>query len=471
MAFGFRTKKKTFADVIFTGGHVYTGDEDAPFAEAVAVRDGKILAVGDSEAIDELACSVTTTCDLAGRYLYPGFIDAHSVFIRELFKDKYLELDPVWDLDTVMEEVEDYAGCEDDLVFGWGFNYRILDDYDTAEDRRALLDEISTEQSIALLANDGFTLWLNTPAMEILEQVREDEDAEQITVNQALHILLDYDEEDIAEEMAALSLELAEKGYTSVFDSYSSQFFNSVFEHAYFTALGDSMPLRQRFMGSLTVNRMLMPQQVSNILLAENSKCVELGGMLNYDTLKLEISQNENLSYFTENSLTEILTSAVDRGFNVNIDALDEESTEIAYRVLDSFRDKGAKSAAFTVCSDYDISDEVRAELSAPESIMKTWATPLVPSTVISHCDSQADALYELTEKAAAITGTADRLGALEPGYDADFAVFDEDILTKPLGSFRGLSASMTVLGGEIVYDRENEELAEMYDIMMNQRI
>ena len=216
MAFGFRTKKKNSADVIFINGNIYTGGDDAPFVGAVAVKDEKILAVGDCEDIEELSSSDTVVHDLEGKYVYPGFIDAHSVFLRELFKDRYLELDPVWDLETVLDEVRDRAEDGDDTVFAWGFNYHILDDYDTGEDRRALLDEISTEQTIVLLASDGFTLWLNTAAMNIIEQVKEDEEADQVTVNQALHILLDYDEEDIAGDMSALSLELAEKGFLKI---------------------------------------------------------------------------------------------------------------------------------------------------------------------------------------------------------------------------------------------------------------
>lgn len=471
MAFGFRTKKKNSADVIFTNGNIYTGDDDAPFVGAVAVKDEKILAVGDCGDIEELSSSDTVVHNLEGRYVYPGFIDAHSVFLRELFKDRYLELDPVWDLETVLDEVRDRAEDGDDTVFAWGFNYHILDDYDMGEDRRALLDEISTEQTIVLLASDGFTIWLNTAAMDIINQVKEDEEADSVTVNQALHILLDYDEEDIAGDMSALSLELAEKGFTSIFDSYSLPFFNSVFHHAYFTALGDSDPLRQRFMGSLTINRKIMPQLVSTLLLGDQAKCVELGDMMSYDTLKVEIGHDEKLSYFSEEDLAEVLAPSVERGFNVNIDALDEESVIKSYQVLDAFRDKGAKGNTFVIASDFNLPDEVRAELTSAETIIETWATPLVPSTVVSHCDTAEEALAQLTTEAAAVTGKAGCLGAVEPGCYADFAVFDHNLLEKGLGAFRNPSAAMTVIGGEIVYDRENEELAEMYDVMLGQRV
>ena len=51
MAFGFRTRKKNSADVIFTNGKVYTGSDGEDFVSAVAVKDGRVMVLGDSEAI------------------------------------------------------------------------------------------------------------------------------------------------------------------------------------------------------------------------------------------------------------------------------------------------------------------------------------------------------------------------------------------------------------------------------------
>ena len=68
------------ADVIYTGGDVVTMNQRQPVAEAVAVRGGKVLAVGSRVAVMTHRGAGTKVVNLAGRTLVPGFIDPHSHF-------------------------------------------------------------------------------------------------------------------------------------------------------------------------------------------------------------------------------------------------------------------------------------------------------------------------------------------------------------------------------------------------------
>ena len=66
------------AAVIYTGGTIVTVDDAQPTAGAIAVKDGKILAVGDPDEILKLKGAATQVVDLGGKTLLPGFIDAHG---------------------------------------------------------------------------------------------------------------------------------------------------------------------------------------------------------------------------------------------------------------------------------------------------------------------------------------------------------------------------------------------------------
>jgi len=71
------------ADIVFTGGDVYTVNPGQPWAEAVAVRGNQIAAVfGDSQAAEPYIGADTRVIDLDGRMLLPGFIDGHVHFDR-----------------------------------------------------------------------------------------------------------------------------------------------------------------------------------------------------------------------------------------------------------------------------------------------------------------------------------------------------------------------------------------------------
>ena len=78
-------KPEMAADTIYTGGDIVTVNDAKPSAEAIAVRDGKIVAVGARAGIEKThKGKATTVVDLAGKTLLPGFIDPHSHYFSSL---------------------------------------------------------------------------------------------------------------------------------------------------------------------------------------------------------------------------------------------------------------------------------------------------------------------------------------------------------------------------------------------------
>jgi predicted amidohydrolase YtcJ len=65
------------ADLIFRNGRVYTANDRAPRAEAVAVKGSRIVFVGSNSAANRFTGPATRVIDLKGGFLYPGFTDAH----------------------------------------------------------------------------------------------------------------------------------------------------------------------------------------------------------------------------------------------------------------------------------------------------------------------------------------------------------------------------------------------------------
>ncbi len=69
------------ADRILVNGRILTVDAQDRVAEAIAIRDGRILAVGTTAEIERLAGPATERIDLGGRAATPGLIDAHVAFL------------------------------------------------------------------------------------------------------------------------------------------------------------------------------------------------------------------------------------------------------------------------------------------------------------------------------------------------------------------------------------------------------
>ena len=72
------------ANLVYLGGDIVTVDPSRPRATALAVRDGRIVAVGDDDDVAPYRGPDTTVVDLAGRTVVPGFLDGHSHFINAL---------------------------------------------------------------------------------------------------------------------------------------------------------------------------------------------------------------------------------------------------------------------------------------------------------------------------------------------------------------------------------------------------
>jgi predicted amidohydrolase YtcJ len=81
-----------YADLVFTGGRVWTVDAALPEAEAVAVRGDTIMAVGKDAAVRSLIGPRTTVVPLHGRLMLPGFIDDHTHFLSGGFQLQSIDL-------------------------------------------------------------------------------------------------------------------------------------------------------------------------------------------------------------------------------------------------------------------------------------------------------------------------------------------------------------------------------------------
>ncbi len=80
------------ADIVFTNGRIWTANQEKPWAEAVAVRGDRIIAVGTNADLKSLADESEKVVDLGGKLMVPGFIDNHTHFIGGGFQLQSVDL-------------------------------------------------------------------------------------------------------------------------------------------------------------------------------------------------------------------------------------------------------------------------------------------------------------------------------------------------------------------------------------------
>lgn len=126
-----------YADKIFRNGDIVTVAESMPNAEALAVKDGRILAVGSEADVSAHAGPSTEVVDLQGRTLVPGFVDGHSHFMNALQIVTWANVSapPVGPVRTIPDLVQAVkAHCErwkpapGEWILGYGYDGNNLDE-------------------------------------------------------------------------------------------------------------------------------------------------------------------------------------------------------------------------------------------------------------------------------------------------------------------------------------------------------
>jgi len=154
------------ADLVLFDGAVYTLDAARSWASAVAVRDGRVVYVGDDGGARALAGPGTSVVDLDGKMLLPGFVDAHVHPISGGLELLQCDLHDQRSVEALLAVVRKCADARpaDPWILGGGWELPLFPDGNP--DRR-LLDAIVADRPVALSASDGHSLWVNSKALAL----------------------------------------------------------------------------------------------------------------------------------------------------------------------------------------------------------------------------------------------------------------------------------------------------------------
>ena len=164
------------ADAVYFGGPIYTGVAASPVVEAVAVKEGRIIAAGAKAGIDASIGPDTDIIDLKGAALYPGFVDSHAHLLGIGMRELTLNLEGV----ASVEELVDIAASAaqeaeaDAVIYGRGWI-----ETGWPEGRfpsRQDLDQASALIPIVFERADGHALVANSAAISKAGVTRETKD-------------------------------------------------------------------------------------------------------------------------------------------------------------------------------------------------------------------------------------------------------------------------------------------------------
>ena len=169
------------ADMVISNGIIYTMDDFNPLAEAVAIRDGKIIAVGSEYAVGSYIGSETKVLDLNGKTMVPGLIEGHGHFMGMGYAKMRLDLSTVNNYDELVDMVADAVieAEPGEWILGRGWHQSkwdpepvpLVKGFQTHEK----LSTVSPDNPVWLTHASGHAAFGNAKAMEIAGVTAETE--------------------------------------------------------------------------------------------------------------------------------------------------------------------------------------------------------------------------------------------------------------------------------------------------------
>lgn len=155
------------ADLILAGAKIYTSNGQQPWAEAVAIKNGRFIYVGDSEGASKYLSSDTQSVDLSGRLVIPGLIDAHAHpgYIDVELYGAISEDNEEQMLAAVKKYAEEHPGEEWLRLCCWPVDKYIAGN--KGPDKKKL-DAVVPDRPVWFVSNWWHSGWLNSKALEVL---------------------------------------------------------------------------------------------------------------------------------------------------------------------------------------------------------------------------------------------------------------------------------------------------------------
>ncbi|MGA8648683.1 MAG: amidohydrolase [Candidatus Sulfotelmatobacter sp.] len=462
---------KPKADAIYFHANIYTGvASNSPFSstlreEAIAVRGDRIQAVGKNLDIMKLKGPDTEVVDLGGRFVMPGFNDAHVHLAEGGLQKLTIDLTGVKTLEELRERVK--ARVEkakpDEWIVGGGWD-ETLWPIPTLPSRWDI-DEVSDGHPVILARVDGHLALANTRALQLANITLASRDPEGGKIDrdangQPTGILRDTAQQPVRAAIPQLTHEarregievaladLAENGVTSAQD-YSPewenfQIYEELEKEGKLTArISEWLPFDD-VIDELKVKRGFHPQ--SDLMLHSGMLKAFMDGSLGGHTAALmepyaDDPKNSGLPRYEQAKLNEMAKERVLAGFQLGFHAIGDEGVQMA---LDAFaeaekaaREQKVKSPNGT--SDFRLRIE-HAQVTTPAQIARFKELKVIASVQPSQL---------LTD----MRWAQDRLGAKRAANSYAWAsflnkgvtlAFGTDYPVEPLSPFRGLYAAVT---------------------------
>ena len=163
------------ADLILINGNIHTMNENKDSVQALAIKNGKIVALGKNQDIMNLNTENTKVIDLEGKQVLPGFTDAHIHPVSGGLAFLECGLVDLKSPKSILDSLKIYASLHPEKKWIRGENLWLAA-FTNGSPLKTTLDSIIPDRPVYITSMDGHNAWVNSKALQIANITKETPD-------------------------------------------------------------------------------------------------------------------------------------------------------------------------------------------------------------------------------------------------------------------------------------------------------
>lgn len=363
------------ANTVFTHGKIYTVNNKQLWAEAVAIKAGEIIFVGDNQSIKQYIGKDSQVFNLNGKMMMPGIHDVHIHPLESGSDATHFSLnEDETDVERYQSDIVDAATENPDANWLIGYGHRIESLLAAERSPREILDDAVPDRPVIIMEQTSHSMWLNSKALALANisgqssdpvggVISRDEHGQPdgILYDNAGNLVMDIamlaQQDAAARDYSALveytMPELNKQGITSISDArtYWQRDHLSTWQKA---ERNDRLTLRvslglwayPQANDELQINQLISLYQANPMsLLKINQVKFYMDGILinttaamhePYQVNWLDLYQNKGLNYFSQQRLQKYIKALEPTGFDFNIHAIGDRGISEALNAIET---------------------------------------------------------------------------------------------------------------------------------------
>ncbi|MCG7549569.1 amidohydrolase [Pseudoalteromonas sp. Of7M-16] len=159
--------EQTHSTMVFINGRIYTVNEKAPWAQAIAITDNKIVFVGTSDQAQQYIGDNTQVIDLKGKMVMPGFHDVHMHPLESGSDATQFTIPEATSAQTYINLVAEAAFQNPNAEWLIGYGHAIGTLLEMEDNPIAVLDEAVPNRPVIIMEQTSHSMWVNSKALEL----------------------------------------------------------------------------------------------------------------------------------------------------------------------------------------------------------------------------------------------------------------------------------------------------------------